>query len=393
MRILHVVPTYLPAVRYGGPIASVHGLCKALAASGHDVHVFTTNVDGETESKVPLGVPVDFDGVKVWYFPVPALRRLYWSPQMRAALRKHLSGFDIVHTHSVFLWPTWAAARVARSQGVPYVLAPRGMLVRELIRRKSTLLKRAWIALVERGNIHGAANVHFTSRIEEEEARALGLPIRISCIVPNGIDRSDVVREVGPDRFILFVGRINWKKGLERLIAALSLIPECRLVIAGNDEEGLRPALEAQATGSGVIERIAFVGPVYGEEKSALLSRALMLVLPSHSENFGNVVLEAMAAGCPVVVTPEVGAAHLVQESASGAVLDGNPVRLGEGIRKLLTDQEGLERMGAQGRDMVRQQYTWEVVGLRMEEVYRQAIAGLGAAMDSGENFNFERGH
>ena len=71
MRLLHVVPTYFPAVRYGGPIHSVHGLCAALAARGHDVHVFTTNVDGPGDSVVPLGKPVSMDGVNVWYFPSP----------------------------------------------------------------------------------------------------------------------------------------------------------------------------------------------------------------------------------------------------------------------------------------------------------------------------------
>ena len=70
MKILHVVPSYYPAVRYGGPIVSVHGLCKALVEEGHEVHVYTTNVDGDKESDVALGVPVDLDGVKVWYFPV-----------------------------------------------------------------------------------------------------------------------------------------------------------------------------------------------------------------------------------------------------------------------------------------------------------------------------------
>ena len=69
LKLLHVVPTYLPATRYGGPIYSVHGLCKALAVRGHEVHVFTTNVDGPGDSAVPLGRPVDLDGVKVWYFP------------------------------------------------------------------------------------------------------------------------------------------------------------------------------------------------------------------------------------------------------------------------------------------------------------------------------------
>ena len=93
-------------MRYGGPIHSVHGLCRALAARGHEVEVFTTNVDGPHDSNVPLGDPVDLDGVKVWYFPVPAFRRLYWSPTMGKALRQRAAAFDIVHAHSVFLWPT-----------------------------------------------------------------------------------------------------------------------------------------------------------------------------------------------------------------------------------------------------------------------------------------------
>ncbi len=95
MRLLHVVPTYLPAVRYGGPIQSVHGLCAALAARGHDVHVFTTNVDGPGDSAVPLGRPVDMDGVNVWYFPSRWLRRLYWSPPMARALKRDVGTFDL----------------------------------------------------------------------------------------------------------------------------------------------------------------------------------------------------------------------------------------------------------------------------------------------------------
>ena len=77
MQILHVIPTYLPAVRYGGPIFATHGLCKALAARGHEVQVFTTNVDGPGNSRVPIGLPVNLEGVQVRYFPCPLLRRLY----------------------------------------------------------------------------------------------------------------------------------------------------------------------------------------------------------------------------------------------------------------------------------------------------------------------------
>ena len=87
VKLLHVAASYLPAVRYGGTIASVHGLCRSLAARGHDVHVYTTSVDGAADSPVPHDTPVDIDGVKVWYFQSPRFRRVYWAPAMRQQLR------------------------------------------------------------------------------------------------------------------------------------------------------------------------------------------------------------------------------------------------------------------------------------------------------------------
>src|SRR5665811_1360685 len=104
MHILHVTPTYLPAVRYGGPIFAVHGLCRALVSRGHKVEVFTTNVDGAEKSAVPVGIPVKLDGVQVRYFSSNFLRRIYWAPSLAQALRREIGGFDLVHLHSVFLW-------------------------------------------------------------------------------------------------------------------------------------------------------------------------------------------------------------------------------------------------------------------------------------------------
>src|SRR5215510_6405441 len=110
MQILHVIPAYLPAMRYGGTNSAVHGLCRELAARGHHVEVFTTNVDGPNNSLVPLMTPVLLDGVRVRYFPSKILRRLCWSPPLARALDSDLANFTVVHLHSVFLWPTWAAA-------------------------------------------------------------------------------------------------------------------------------------------------------------------------------------------------------------------------------------------------------------------------------------------
>ena len=153
LRILHVVPTYFPAVRYGGPIRSVHALAQALVARGHEVHVFTSSVDGPGNLDVPHGTPVDLDGVQVRYFPVRFMRRLYWCPSLAHALRRVIDSFDVVHLHSVFLWPTWAAARIARRAGTPYVVSPRGMLGAEVVRREIRLVKSAWIRLIEQRTV------------------------------------------------------------------------------------------------------------------------------------------------------------------------------------------------------------------------------------------------
>src|SRR5882762_10400101 len=100
MRLLHVVPTYLPAVRYGGPIFAVHGLCQALVARGHEVEVFTTNIDGPGNSPVSVGIPVSVDGVQVRYFSCPLVRRLYWAPALGRRLRHEIGKFNAVHLHS-----------------------------------------------------------------------------------------------------------------------------------------------------------------------------------------------------------------------------------------------------------------------------------------------------
>lgn len=382
MRILHVVPTYLPAVRYGGPIVSVHGLCKALVRRGHDVHVFTTNVDGQDDSAVPLDAPVNVDGVSVWYFRVPVLRRLYWSPLMRRALRQHMGTFDLAHAHSVFSWPTWEAARTARRCGVPYVVSPKGMLVKELVRRRSRLLKSAWIRLIEQDNLERAASIQVTSTLEAEELAAFGFKLPPIAVVPNGVDVSDAYESKAPSTqiealvegrpYLLFLGRINWKKGLDRLIEALDRIREVRLIVAGNDEEGYQEALEALAAQRQVADRIRFIGPAYGTDKQVLISHAIALMVPSYSENFGNVVLEAMAAGCPVVTTPEVGAASIVSESSAGIVVDGSPESLAAGLKALLDAPESARAMGQRARDIVAARYTWDVVALSIEKLYNE---------------------
>ena len=380
MRILHVIPTYLPAVRYGGPIFATHGLCKALAARGHEVQVFTTNVDGPGHSPVPIGLAVNLEGVQVRYFSCPLFRRLYWAPALGRALENEIDKFDVVHLHSVFLWPTWAAARAACKAGVPYVLSPRGMLVKELIRRRSRLAKSAWIHLIEKSNLEHAAAIHLTSELEALELERFGWRLPQLAIIPNGIDEPlapagdvcpDVDSIVAMQPLVLFLGRLSWKKGLDRLLRAFAHSRTGKLAIVGTDDEGLALQLEKQAEDLRIGERVRVLGrTVVGAEKESLFAAARLFVLSSYSENFGNTVLEAMRRGLPVVVTPEVGAADIVRKSAGGIVVQGNAEALGAAIDHLLDNPNLARSMGEAGQRYVMTHYTWVGISSLMEELY-----------------------
>ena len=149
---------------------------------------------------------------------------------------------------------------------------------------------------------------------------------------------------------------------------------EALLAVAGPDEEGTRAGLEALARQAGAGERVRFLGPVAGADKTALLRAARALVLPSASENFANVVLESMAAGRPVVVTPGVGLAPAVAEAEAGRVVEARPESLREALARLLAEPGEADAMGRRGRRAA-ERFAWPAVARRMEAVYDEITA------------------
>lgn len=391
MKVLHVIPTYPPAWRYGGPMRSVHGLARAQVAAGDRVSVYTTNVDGPDVLDVPAAEPVRRHGVEVWYFPVAWPRRLARSPAMARTLHGSISGFDVVHLHSVFLWPTFATARACRRVGAPYVLSPRGMLVRDLIHARGRLRKTLWLALFERKTVREAAAVVVSSELEARELAALDLGAAYVEVVPNGLspdesaandDTATVASPALPSDgrpLVLYLGRLSWKKGVDVAIRALARLPDARLAIAGNDDEGLRPRLEALAGELGVAERVSFLGEVRDAGKSALLAAARALVMPSISENFGMAALEAMAAGVPVVLGPGVGLAAAVEEAGAGLVCERAPEAFAGAVASLLAQPELARAMGERGRRLVADRFSWPVIAAATRVVYECAIAATRA--------------
>jgi glycosyltransferase involved in cell wall biosynthesis len=387
MRILHVVPTYLPATRYGGPIVAVHSLCRALAARGHAVEAFTTSIDGPDDTAVPHDRPVMLDGVTVRYFASRRLRRLAYAPALMQSLRGEIAGADVVHLHSAFLWPTWRAARLSHKRRIPYVVSPRGMVVKKLIASRHRLIKSAWIALIERANLEQASAIHATSAIEAEEIKKFGWRLPRIAVVPNGVNAideaarrgapsADIAALAAQQPLVLFFGRLARVKGLDRLLRAFAGTRRGTLAIVGNDYEGLAAGLSEMARDLKIDDRVRIVPRAISEaDKQWMYAAARVFVLPSYSESFGNVVLEAMQHGLPIIVTPEVGAADVVKQSGGGLVADGDAQALGAAIDRLTEDAARSAAMGQAGRAHVHERYGWASVAARMEALYDELQA------------------
>jgi glycosyltransferase involved in cell wall biosynthesis len=170
----------------------------------------------------------------------------------------------------------------------------------------------------------------------------------------------------------LFLGRLSWKKGLDRLLYAFARTRAGTIAIVGTDDEGLAPELRMLAADLGITDRVRILPrTVIGVEKEHLFAAARMFVLSSYSENFGNTVLEAMRRGLPIVTTPEVGAADIVRRSAGGVVVQGDPTPLGDAIDRLLQDPNLARTMGEAGQRYVTANYSWTRIAAGMEDLYQ----------------------
>lgn len=339
---------------------------------------------------------------------------------------------DVIHVHGIWSPFLHRVAAWGMSRDVPIVISPQGMLTRWALGQK-WLKKRVAMQVYQMRDLKAAMLLHATAESEVEDIRRLGLRQPI-VVAPFGIDmpaqRSVPVRGAenvdGPSatargRTALFVSRVHPKKGLANLVAAWSRLKReagggavagrggCRwrLVVAGPDECGHTGELIEQATASGLTARViaatdaegvpseadmVFVGPVYDGQKTALYQSADLFVLPTHSENFGVVILEALACGLPTITTKGAPWQALDDVGRPGDEAD-RPARAGwwidigveplvEALRQAVnaTDDE-LKRIGDNGRWFARERYSWPAAGRRMKSAYEWLIHG-GAAPD-----------
>lgn len=388
MRILHIVPSYLPAYKHGGPIWSVHNFNKWLVKKGINVTVYTTDIDiPESTSRAK---EIDIDGVKVFYFPASLPKQWEYSRELHKWLARNVRNFDLVHITSTFLAASTLGAHYAKKFGKPYIISPRGNLMKEPLEKKGPLKKKLYISFIEERNLTDADAVHFTVEQEKQEYDDAGLTSKKALVIPNGLDVSDfktniplgVFRKkfgISEDKkIVLFLSRINWKKGLDTLIPAFAQVLEKEqdsvLVIAGGDDEEYKKKVEKWVDEYKVKDRVLFTGMILGVDKTGALQDSDVFVLPSYSENFGMAVIEAMYFRLPVIVTKNVGVAPYVKQNEAGFVVEKNVEEVATAVMRILRNKKLAQEMGEKGRKTVENEFAMPKIAEKWVEAYNGLI-------------------
>lgn len=385
MRILHVIPSYIPAYQIGGPVKFTHDLCKALASRGLGVSVFTTTAGLDWLPR-PLPCTNNIDGVEVTYFPASLFKKYNHAYGIARAIKERVQDYDAVHIHSVFSYTTFVASSACRKNRIPYILNPFGALDADMINLKNALAKKVYIEMIEKNNIEGASVIQLASDYERRKFQALGFNQRVE-IIPLGIDLSeynrheDILRSRYPElkekKIILFLGRIHSKKGLEILLKAFRKVITVRddtyLVVVG-PIDGYAKKIINFVKKSALSKRVIFTDMLLGADKVAAFYASDIFVLSSYGESFGIAALEALACGVPVVLTREVGLSPDVEEYGAGFIVKQDALDISEAIEKLLSNPDLRGTMSLRGKSLAQERFNLEIVTNKVIGMYESII-------------------
>jgi glycosyltransferase involved in cell wall biosynthesis len=369
MRIAQIVPSL--EEQHGGPSKSVHHLAAALAALGHDVDLLATRPDATAE-------PAQAGRLRVLQFRRDRPATLCPS----AALREHLQrqAYDCLHHHSLWLRTLHYARRAARADGAPLVISPRGMLSEWAWRHHRW---KKWLAsrLVHPGALTYARGWHATSAAEVDDIRRHGFQQPV-CVAANGVEPpsaeeltrahevwSQLCPAVTTRPVALFYSRFHRKKRLLELLDVwLTTAPaDWLLLVVGIPQEYAVAELSDYARDRSGGDRIAVFD---GQGRPPPYGVASLFLLPSHTENFGLVIAEAMAWGVPVLVTDTTPWADVSSRNAGWCVpWAGYPDALRAALRE---PADRLEQRGACARDWVLSRFSWAQAARPLEEFYRR---------------------
>ena len=370
---------------WGGPSVAVAGLTAALEQHGVSSEIVTTTGRRVGTDLLPTPQAV----IHAFHTEFPAPFWTAYSRDLARFLGDAIPSFDVVHIHTLWHYPGYVASRVARRHHIPYVISPHGALGGPALRHK-WLRKWVYRKFILDRILRSADALHAVAQAEQVHVARIGCQTP-AFVSPNGIGLDQLDAFASPDTSdflakcpqlkekctILYLSRIQSLKGLDVLarsfVAIASEFKDAVLLIAGQDEDGTQDEVEGILQSAGVLDRVIFTGILTGSDKMAAFACADLFVLPSHSEGFSNAVLEALAAGLPVVISeqcnfPEVG------DAEAGFVVPAEDAPVTRAVGALLSHAGLSAYMGRNGRQLVEERYTWPAIAESMADFYRTLI-------------------
>jgi glycosyltransferase involved in cell wall biosynthesis len=385
MNILQITKYFYPAVSFGGPIQTTYNLSKYLVKRGHRVVVYTTDaLDICSNAKIKEEYQL-IDGIEVFYFRSIAklFAGIFITPNMIHALRKNISTFDVVHLHEYRTFQNIAFYYLNRNR-VPYVLSCHGEFSYQKESLDWFLLRRVFESSFGKKLVKGASTLHALSQFEATQYIDTGIKRNKITVVPNGVtpeDFSDISQTsefrkffgINEAKVVLYLGRVHKDKGIDTLVKAFANLSQTRdnikLVIAGPDDGFLAPLKEI-AKELNITGKVIFTGSLNRKQVLAAYNCATVVVYASIQEGFGIVPLEAGLMGKPVIVS-DAPAMDFVKKGKFGIVVKyGSVSQLIEALEVILSNPELSREMGENGKKFATENYTWDTVGKRMEDIY-----------------------
>ena len=371
MRILHVIPSV--SERSGGPATAIVPMCRALMRQGTEVQLVSTT-DGLAENPDV----VEYKGVPAMFFPSQLGASFKYSRPLATWLSSNIQNFDLAHIHAVFNHSSVAASQACRKAGVPYVIRPLGTLDPWSMTQKS-LRKGLFWKLSGKAMLRGASAVHYTSEVEKLSTER-HLNLNHGKVISLGIDanNSNSNGRMFSEPYVLVLSRLHPKKAVDVLIDAFQSLIQSekfarwRLVIAGDGPADYVSKLKAQVAAT---DRVVFTGWLDENKKHEVLGGASLLALPSHQENFGLCVMEALSHSVPVLVSPNVNLAAEIVSANAGWISAIDKDALAMRLAEALSDEDELMKRGRAGRELS-QKYSWENAATGLISLYTEILNG-----------------
>lgn len=328
---------------------------------------------------VPGGMPATLQSAVYPFMQKPRIlsnNGLGYSPAMSRGVKAAAANCDILHAHSLWMMQLYYSYKAAKNSGVKFCIHPHGTLSAWALSRSKLKKKLSTIFFRQKAALRRADLLFATCRAEYEDIRNYGLSNPVA-IIPNGIDFVEIPQNISKKKQLVFLSRIHPKKGIDLLLKSWESVqakfPNWELKIAGNDQNEYANLLKQQIKQSG-CKQVELVGEINGDDKFRFLSEAAIFVLPTHSENFGIAIGEALACGTPVITTTGAPWGGLVDNDC-GLWIDLSVENLTAALVDMMSRPlEQLSRMGENGREWVRRNFSWEEIAKRTVQSYQWVL-------------------